>query len=102
MTLDLVDLIWSGMREDEFYTPSDLANILEQPLESVTRVLEFLKKYKFAQQITRREMIFRRIAYSPSPSGALRVLQTVLSGVRVERTERANASEARRRFNASI
>jgi len=87
MAFDVVDLVWSAMRDGEFYSPNDLANSLEQPVESVTRVLEFLKKYKFAEQVTRREMIFRKVGNNPSPSDALRVLQTVLGEVRVERTE---------------
>ena len=99
MAFDVVDLIWSEMRDGEFYSPNDLANSLEQPVESVTRVLEFLKKYKFAEQVSRREMIFRKKANNPSPGDALRVLQTVLSDVRVERTEQANISEAYKRFN---
>jgi hypothetical protein len=89
MALDLVDLIWSAMRDNEFYSPNDLANILGQPFESVARVLDFLKKYKFAEQVTRREMIFRKVANSPRPGDALRLLQMVLSDVRVERAERA-------------
>jgi hypothetical protein len=101
MRLDLVDAIWSAMRDGEFYSPNDLANSLEQPVESVTRVLEFLKRYKFAEQVTRREMIFRKVANSLSPGEALRVLRTVLSDVRVERTERANISEVYKRFSPS-
>ena len=101
MAFDLVDVIWSAMRDGEFYSPNDLANSLEQPVESVTRVLEFLEKYKFAEQLSRREMIFRKVANNPSPSDALRVLQTVPSEVRVGRTERANVSEACKRFNRS-
>lgn len=98
MALDVVDLVWCAMRDGEFYSPNDLANSLEQPVESVTRVLEFLKKYKFAEQVTRREMIFRRVENNPSPGDALKVLQTVLS----ERTEPAKASEACKRFNPSL
>jgi hypothetical protein len=97
MALDAVDLVWCAMRDGEFYSPNDLANSLEQPVESVTRVLEFLKKYNFAEQVTRRETIFRKTANNPSPGNALRVLQTVLSDVRVEQTERANISEACKR-----
>ena len=81
MAFDVIDLIWSEMRDGEFYSPNDLANSLEQPVESVTRVLEFLKKYKFAEQVTRHEMIFRKTANSPSPGDAVRVLQTVLSDI---------------------
>ena len=90
MALDVVDLVWSAMRDDEFYSPNDLANSLEQPVQSVTRVLEFLKKYKFAEQISRREMIFRKVANSLNPGDALRVLQMMIGDLRVERTEQAN------------
>jgi hypothetical protein len=93
MALDVVDLVWSAMRDDEFYSPNDLANSLEQPVQSVTRVLEFLKKYKFAEQISRREMIFRKVANSINPGDALRVLQVMIGDVRVERTEQANISQ---------
>jgi lipopolysaccharide biosynthesis regulator YciM len=78
MVLDVVDTIWSAMHDNELYSPSDLANSLEQPIETVTRVLEFLKKYKFADQITRREMLFRKTAATVGPGDALRVLQTLL------------------------
>jgi hypothetical protein len=95
MALDVVDLVWSAMRDDEFYSPNDLANSLKQPVQSVTRVLEFLNKYKFAEQISRREMIFRKVANSLNPGEALRVLQIVLGGVCDKRTERArHLSEA--------
>jgi hypothetical protein len=87
MALDVVDLIWPAMRGDEFYSPNDLANSLKQPVQSVTRVLQFLNKYKFAEQISRREMIFRKVANNPNPGDALRVLQMMIGNVRVERTE---------------
>jgi DNA-binding IclR family transcriptional regulator len=83
MVLDVVDTIWSAMHDNELYSPSDLANSLEQPIETVTRVLEFLKKYKFADQVTRREMLFRKTAAAVGPGDALRVLQTLLEDVRV-------------------
>jgi len=83
MALDLVDTIWSAMHDNELYSPSDLANSLEQPIETVTRVLEFLKKYKFADQITRREMLFRKTAAPVGPGDALRVLQTLLRDTHV-------------------
>ena len=83
MVLDVVDTIWSAMQDNELYSPSDLANSLEQPIETVTRVLEFLKKYKFAEQVTRREMLFRKVAGTPGPGCALRVLQTLLEEAHV-------------------
>jgi len=83
MVLDMVDMVWSAMGDDDFYSPSDLANTLGQPIETVTRVLEFLKKYKFADQVTRREMLFRKTAAAVGPGDALRVLQTLLEDARV-------------------
>ena len=71
-------MVWSAMEFGEFYSPDDLANSLEQPVESVTRVLQFMKKYEFADQISKREMIFRKITKDPSPGELLRALQTAL------------------------
>ena len=101
MALDVVDLVWSAMRDDEFYSPNDLANRLKQPVQSVTRVLEFLSKFEFAEQISKREMIFRKVANTPHPGDALRVLQMMIGDVHVDRRERANVPEAQKRFNAS-
>jgi len=74
----VVDVVWSAMKDHELYTPDDLANTLEQPVESVTRVLKFLEKYDFAEQVTKHEMIFRKVASDPSPSDVLGVLETAL------------------------
>ena len=78
MTFDVIDMVWSAMEYEEFYSPSDLANRVGQPTDDVTRVLEFLAKYEFAQRVTRRELIFRKPANAPSPVDALRTLQMLL------------------------
>jgi hypothetical protein len=78
MTFDVVDMVWSAMGDDEFYSPSDLANSLGHATDAVTRVLEFLAKYGFAERVTRREMIFRKLANAPSPVEALKTLQMLL------------------------
>ena len=78
MTFDIVDTLWLAMKDGEYYSPSDLANSLGQPIEEVTRVLEFLAKYDFAQQVAKSEMLFRKLAGAIRPGDALRVLQTVL------------------------
>ena len=102
MTFDAVDMVWSAMADDEFYSPNDLANMLEQPLDTVTRVLEFLEKYEFAEQITRHEMIFRKVANGHSQVDALKVLQMVLGGYVVDDVDRiASVSKIDRRQNAS-
>jgi hypothetical protein len=68
MAFDVVDTVWSTMREDKFYSPDDLANTLEHPVESVTRILEFLARYDLVEEVTKNGMIFRKIASWPSPS----------------------------------
>jgi hypothetical protein len=68
MAFDAVDTVWFAMMEDKFYSPNDLANTLEHPMESVTRVLEFLTRYDLAEQVTKKEMIFRKTTSWPRPS----------------------------------
>ena len=77
LTLDMIDAIWSVMKEEEFYSPSDLANILRQPPCVVVRVLDFLVKYGFAERLTKREQIFRRLENRLGPGNAMRVLGRV-------------------------
>ena len=78
MGLDVVDEVWSAMKDAEYYSPNDLANRLEQPVESVTRVLKFLEKYEFAEQITKSEMIFRKLNSELNPAEILGALYSVL------------------------
>ncbi len=78
MGLDVVDAVWSAMKDAEYYSLNDLANSLEQPVESVTRVLKFLEKYEFAEQITKSEMIFRKLNSELNPAEILGALYSVL------------------------
>jgi hypothetical protein len=75
MNLDMVDLVWSQMRDGEFYSPGDLANTLGQPTDMITRTLEFLARYKFIERMTKHELIFRKIPTGPSPGEAVRILR---------------------------
>jgi hypothetical protein len=76
----MIDTVWSAMHEEEFYSPSDLANILGQPPYVVVRVLEFLVKYRFAERLTKRELIFRRLENRLGPGDALKALRMLLVG----------------------
>jgi len=101
MTLDMVNTIWSAMQEKEFYSPSDLANTLGQPTCAIVRVLEFLAKYGFAERVTKRELIFRRLENEFSPGDALRVLQMLLVDADARDAGRiANISRGPKRFGA--
>ena len=83
-----IDAVWCAMKIGEFYSPSDLASTSGQSRVSVLRVLEFLKKYGFTEQLTKRELIFRRRWDSPSPADALHVLQTLNKNPRMSTVER--------------
>ena len=77
MTLDLVDMVWSAMRESEFYSPTDLSNTVGEPTTEIVRVLEFLARYGFAERVTKRELIFKKATNAPSPADTLRILRVV-------------------------
>jgi hypothetical protein len=77
MTLETVDLVWSLMRDGEFYSPADLANAIGQPIETIVRILEFLTKYRFIERVTKREFIFRKIPTGPSPAKAVTILRVL-------------------------
>ena len=93
MTLDLVDTVWSAMRESEFYTPNDLSNTLGEPTEAIVRILEFLARYGFAQKVTKRELIFRKVVNVPNPCDTLRILRTVVEDDHVETSRVATVSK---------
>ena len=100
MTFDLVDTVWSTMRDGELYSLNDLTNTLERSTEAVTRVLEFLTKYGFAERVTSREMIFRKLPNGVSPGDALKVLQTIVEVADVNDAEGiANLPKPSRRLN---
>ncbi|GEM_PF-6969864 len=77
MTFEMVDMVWSTMGNDDFYSPSDLSSSLGRPAHEVARILECLTKYGFTECVTRREMIFRKIANHIGPGDALRTLQAL-------------------------
>jgi len=100
VTVDLVDWVWSAMRDGEFYSPSDLANSSGQPIHAVVRVLEFLGRYGFADQVTRRELIFRKVADAPAPGAALRILQAMIEDASAGSAERvASVAGPQKRLN---
>ena len=97
MSLDMVDLVWSLMRDGEFYSPDDVANIVGEPIEAIVRVLEFLVRYKFAERMTRRELIFRKIPNGPSPGDAAKILRMLRANAALNDASRvANISKAPR------
>ena len=66
------------MDEGELYSPSDLANSLGQSLNGIVRILQFLTRYGFVEQVTEREMMFRRLVVSQHPGKAVRVLRMLV------------------------
>jgi len=100
MTFDLVDAVWSGMRDGEVYSLNDLTNTLELSTEEVARVLEFLAKYGFVERVTSREIIFRKLPNDVSPGDALKVLRTIVQVANVSDVEGiATPPNTSKRFN---
>lgn len=96
----MVDLVWSLMRTGEFYTPDDVANIAGEPTEAIVRVLEFLARYNFAERMTKRELLFRKIPNGPSPSDAAKILRMLRANVALNDAGRvANMSKAPRHID---
>jgi hypothetical protein len=85
MTLDMVDLVWSLMRDKEFYSPADLANILGQSTDTIVRIFELLAKHKFVERVTKNELIFRKIPAGPSPGEAVNILRMLRANVALNR-----------------
>lgn len=75
----LVDSVWTAMRDDELYSPRDLADTLGLPEDATVRVLELLARYGFAERVTKRELIFRKLADAPDPGGTLRILEFLIA-----------------------
>jgi hypothetical protein len=92
MNLDTVDLVWSLMRHGEFYSPADLANTLGQPTDTIARILEFLATYKFAERMTKRELIYRKIPTGPSPSEAVKILRVLRANAALNHARQALGS----------
>jgi len=100
MSLDMVDLVWSQMKTGELYSPDDIANIFGQPTDLIVRVLDFLARYKFAEQMSKRELIFRKIPNGPSPAHALKILRMLRANVALNNARRVtNFSRVPRRLN---
>jgi len=99
MTFDMVDVVWSTMGSDEFYSPSDLSNSLGRPTHEVTRVLQFLTKYGFTERVTKRELIFRKLGNAVGPGEALRVLQMLVMDGDSAATDVTSVSPTPKRFN---
>jgi hypothetical protein len=78
MAFDVPDAVWSTMDLSELHSPSDIAEKLKHPVESVSRVLEFLERYDLVERDFE-EMRFRRIAGSPSSSEIFWTISAAIS-----------------------
>ncbi len=75
----LIDSVWARMACGEFYSVNDLAKSLDKPPETVGRVLAFLGSYGFIEQLTRHELVFRKLSEYQSPKFAIELLRLVVS-----------------------
>jgi hypothetical protein len=79
MSPDLVNSVWTFMRDGELYSPEDLANSSLLPTDLVTRVLEFLTRYGFAEMVVKHQPLYRKSADVPDPGDSLTFLQTIIA-----------------------
>jgi DNA-binding transcriptional MocR family regulator len=99
MALDMIDLVWSLMRDKELYSPADLANILGQSTDTIVRIFEFLAKHKFVERVTKNELIFRKIPAGPSPGEAVKILRMLRANAATNKASQINISRASRDLN---
>ena len=85
---NIIDLVWSTMKNDELYSPKDLAESLDQPVDLIVRVLGFLVRYGFAEQVTKHGPIVRKLADAPDPAGTLRILQLLVEDASMREPKR--------------
>jgi hypothetical protein len=85
MTLDMIDLVWSLMTDNELYSPTDLANILGQSTDTMVRIFEFLVRHEFiervsksARQVAGLSLVSRRRTIGPTLE---RIRTVVLVGI---------------------
>jgi hypothetical protein len=66
------------MRDGDLYSAEDLANSSLHPTDVVSRVLQFLTRYGFAEMVMKRQPLFRKLADVPAPADSLALLQRIV------------------------
>jgi len=65
------------MRQGNYYTVGDLANLSGQPRCAVTDAVKFLTKYGFIKRLGIEDALFTRTAIKISPADTLNILQNM-------------------------
>lgn len=78
-TTNPVDAVWLMMKNAELYSLADLRSVSRQTTDELVPVLEFLTRYGFAERVTRREWLLRRLNVPGAPRGTAAVLQAILA-----------------------
>jgi len=63
------------MRQGNYYTVGDLANLSGQPSSAVADAVKFLTKYGFVKRLGREDALFTRTSIKISPADTLNILQ---------------------------
>ena len=63
------------MRQGNYYTVRDLANLSGQPSNAVTDAVKFLTKYGFIKRLGTEDALFTRTSIKISPADTLNILQ---------------------------
>lgn len=78
-TTNPVDAVCHVMKNAELCSLADLRSVSGQTTHELVPVLEFLTRYGFAERVTRREWLLRRLNVPAAPRGTAAVLQAMLA-----------------------
>jgi len=76
MAASQTDALWALMRQGEYYSVRDLANVSDQPGSTVTEVVRFLAKYGFVDAIGAGQL-FTKSSLKFSPGESVNLLRCI-------------------------
>lgn len=79
MSRSWADTVWSLMKNTEFYSVRDLANLSGEAGSNVSAAVTFLAKYGFVEQLGSNEPVFKKSSMMLSPGESVRLLKTVVN-----------------------
>jgi DNA-binding MarR family transcriptional regulator len=72
-----VDDVWALMRQGEYYSVRDLANLSDQSRSTVMDIIKFFSKYGFVEQIGASELFTKKSTVNVSPMQSIYLLSCI-------------------------
>lgn len=82
---DLIAEVWGAMAVHEYYTPRDIANMLDISVEQTWRIMDFLIRYGFLDLVSGKGALVKKVPEMLPPQMALQILQQEMANVRIGR-----------------